>query len=207
MYRFGQTAARIGTGAAASGCVAWVLWPSDLSFLGNSEAIFFTIVSFATWIATEIKYSEEVELRNSAPNDIRLAKRCVDLYRGDLGFLLRDHNVWDFIEMEIYGIIDSLMDDRRRGAFDFQNSEVQKSAERLFTSLKAFRHFVALHTVPDLLGDRMMVGLKPFSICHDQEYERRRRLADEGNKLSNVAWEDFNALYLKIKKEIPEALD
>lgn len=207
MFRLPQALARIGAGAFALGSLAWVLWPENLLFLSNSEAIFFFFVSIITWVATEFKLSEELQLRTSSPNDIRISKRYLDLHRGDLGHLLRDHNSWDFIELELYGVIDEILDQRRREVLQFQNSHLENKNAAALQSLQSFRRFIAQNTTPELLGGRLMIGIKPISICDDDEYKRRQVLANQANKLSSKAWDDFQNLISTIKRLVPEALD
>lgn len=208
MGRYKQTIARIGFGLLAIGALATWFWPDDKSiFLSDPFKIFGFFTALAVWVAAEFHTSEEFVARPSTPNDIRIGKEILSLYRGPLRDLIKDHNTWSYIEDQTYTDIGYLLNRYERSELLFGKTEVAKLTDVFMKDLRAFYRFVAANTTPEIIAGRSMTGFKPDRIVNDDEYRRRENLAREADEMADVAWERLESLAAAIQKKIPEALD
>lgn len=208
MGRYKQTIARIGFGLLTIAALATWFWPDDKSiFLSDPSKIFGFFVALVVWVAAEFHTSEEFVARPSTPNDIRIGKEFLSLYRGPLRNLLKDHNTWSYIEDETYTDVGFLLDRYERNELLLGRPEVARLTDIFMKSLHTFYWFVAKNTTPEMIAGRSMTGFKPFGFVNDDEYTRRESLAREADELASVAWERLESLAAAIQKRITEALD
>jgi hypothetical protein len=205
--RMRQTLARIGAGMSVFGMLVWLLWPIDLAFLAQPEPIFGLAVALFVWIATEIKLSEEIQLRESSPNDIRVAKEKILLHQGWLRDLLKDHNTWNYLDCQVYTEVGHLINRFERRELFFGNAAIERLNVLFMKQLKDFYQFISINTSPEMIAGKSMTAFKPFAFVSDDEYKRRENLAKQANQMANSAWDRLDSLVAAIHKEIPEALD
>lgn len=202
-----QTLARIGTGLSAIGALTWVLWPLDWQSVLQPEPLFAFTVALVVWIATEIKFSEEVQLRNSSPNDIRVAKKFAGLHANEFRHLLKDHEFFGFIDQSAITFIGQIIHERSSGSLIFQNKEMDHLLGRFLDNLNVLYRFIAQHTAPEMVAGSMTVSFKPRGIFDDEEYNRNQKLSWEADALADVSWKKLETLVAAIHQQIPEVLD
>lgn len=208
MDKFRQTWARVGAGLTAMAALCWVLWPSKLSDVSsNPEPIFVFLVALLTWTFTEFKFSEEVQFRESSPNDIRVARELVELHAGQFRYLLKDADLFQFVESDCYSQVNNLCNRHETGKLEFQNKGLNKKLENLIGDLEKLGLFVAQHTVPEMIGGVWRTGFKPFDNVTQERYDELLVLSGEANELASNAWEKLDSLVSIIKIRVPEALD
>ena len=134
--RLPQTLARIGAGMAVFGMLAWLLWPANVQFLFQPEPIFGLAVAVFVWIATEIKLSEEVQLRDSSPNDIRLARMLLQYHAEQFRIILKDHDFHGTIEPRYVSEIGSFLNQLESQHLSFQKKLLEPDFDRFVSSLE-----------------------------------------------------------------------
>lgn len=205
MKRYGQTLARIGTGLAVLGSLIWLLWPSDLSSFLDPEPLFAFGTALVVWLITEFKKSEEASLDEPSPNDIVVAEELLAQHSGDLRWLLKDTDLWSFVDSALYSYVIDICDRFDRESLFFHEPRLHSKLSDFVSRLSRFQGHIAQHTVPEFVGGSMMTGFKPAETVDDEEYERRRTAARRANELASEAWGAFDVLILEVKKKLPQA--
>lgn len=207
MGKYQQTLFRIGAGFSTIGAVFWLLWPQDLLSVLDPEPLFAVLVATVVWIAGEFKFSEEVNLRDSSPNDIRLAKELLELHRSQFRSLFNDADLFQFRDREDYSRCYSIANRREVGELEFQDKELDRLLSKFVARLNEFNSCIAGNTVPELVGGRMMTGFKPVGIVTQETYDRLRSESLKANVLADEVWQCFDYLVSRVKRLVPEALD
>ena len=208
MSRYYQTIGRIGAGLAAIGAMALLLWPDDLTRFLNGAPLITFIGLLMAWIAAEIKTSEEVQLRNSSANDIRLAQRLLGYHAEQFRILLKNHDFYSSIDTRYLDEANLLSTEYRISKILFQNKRLPESLESFFKNLDPLLMHIASHTVPTLIGNHSRTSFKnKTEILSETAFSHEKYLIAKANELASAAWDSFDALAVKIRREIPEALD
>lgn len=207
MGRRNQTLARLGTGCTALASLVWLLWPSDLSFVNNPEAWFVFGTAFIIWVLTELKQSEEVSSSSVSMNDVRIGREMLKLHKGEFRYLLKDQDLWSFVESDAYSGLREFCNRRDDGSMLFHNRKLDKMLTDLTERLDTLSEKIAQDTVPEMIGGVMMTGYIPFRIVTDEEYQLRMKSSKEANAIANQAWNALDKLAREIRSGIPQALD
>lgn len=207
MARYGQTLARLGAGYSMFGALVWLLWPSDTSFVNNPEAWFTLGTVTIIWHLTEFKLSEELTPRTTSLNDIRVGRELIELHAGELRYLLKDTDLWTFVDDEVYSRLGSLCDRWQRGTFCFTNRKMNAELSSLMERLLALRLKIANDTVPEMISGKLRTGYKPFYLVSQEEYDRRDNESKKANEIASQAWVLLDLIAERIKKRIPEVLN
>lgn len=209
MIKYSQTVTRIGTGLAAIAALATWLWPAEpAEFLEDPFAIFAFATALAFWIAAEIKFSEEVLLRKSSPNDIRLARILLQYHAEQFRVILKDHDFHSSIEPRYVSEVSFFLRECAVRHLGFQNDRLLLPFQRFSANLARFSNALALYTVPYQFPIGYMTSVRaPHEIDDYKVSERHRREIDELNDLGSSAWDALDKLISSVKKEVPEVLD
>lgn len=205
MGRFSQTIARLGAGYAVIGAVVWLLWPHDLAFVDNPEAWFILATSLIVWHSTEFKKSEETRAIGITSHDLYVATRLVNAHRGNLRYLLKDINLWSFVDVEIYREMRDMIDEWKRGELFFSRNRLQNQLSDFFGSLERLSNKVAQETVEEIISGKRVIGYKPFRIVSQEEYGRRMNRSEEADKIADTAWKLLDEIVTEIRTQIPDA--
>ncbi len=207
MSRYYQTIGRIGAGLAAIGAMALLLWPDDLTRFLNGGPLIAFIGLLMTWVAAEIKTSEEIQRRNSSANDIRLAQRLLGYHAEQLRILLKNHDFYSSIDTRYLDDANLLSSEYRVSKILFQNKRLSEGLENFFRNFDPLLMHIATHTVPTLIGKHSRTSFKnKTDILSETAFLHEKELIAKANELASTAWDSFDALAVKIRSEVPEAL-
>ncbi len=206
MTRYSQVFSRIGFGLAAMGALIWMFWPDSFASVLDPESIFAFVTSFVLWVIAEFKQSEALILTEPSENDLGVAGEVLREHSGDLRWLLKDTDLWSFVDSEFYSKVIRMYDRHERDEIFFHDEKLNQKLNSFFAKLGAFLSHISLNTTPEQVGGSMMTGFKPISVVPDDEYERRRQLALEANDLASDAWMSFDELAKAIRQRMPSAL-
>ncbi len=207
MSRYYQTIGRIGAGLAAIGAMALLLWPDDLTRFLNGGPLIAFIGLLMTWVAAEIKTSEEIQRRNSSANDIRLAQRLLGYHAEQLRILLKNHDFYSSIDTRYLDDANLLSSEYRVSKILFQNKRLSEGLENFFRNFDPLLMHIATHTVPTLIGKHSRTSFKnKTEILSETAFLHEKELIAKANELASTAWDSFDALAVKIRSEVPEAL-
>ena len=210
MGRFNQTIARIATALSAFLAYTWVLWPGSWEAFKevNPEPLVLFLPLFATWIAAEFKFSEEVTLRASSPNDIRLAQRLLGYHREQFRVLLKNHDFHSSIKSRYVSEASHLIYESNTSRAFFQNKRVLLRYQSFVKQLGEFSNFIATHTVQSKFGREWYTSfLNKTQILSEEQYAAEVKNIAQANELATTSWTEFDLLISCILKEIPEAAD
>ncbi len=208
MSEYYQTIGRIGAGLAAIGAMALLLWPDDLTRFLNGGALIAFIGPLMTWVAAEIKTSEETQRRNSSANDIRLAQRLLGYHAEQLRILLKNHDFYSSIDTRYLDEANLLSSEYRVSKILFQNKRLSEGLESFFRNFDPLLMHIATHTVPTLIGKHSRTSFKnKTEILSETAFLHEKELIAKANELASTAWDSFDALAVRIRSEVPEALD
>lgn len=164
-------------------------------------------IALVVWVAGEIKLSEEFIEKPSSQNDVRLGREIIEMHTGDVRSLLKDTDLFQFVDERIYDKVFNFLSDFDRGKKEFQNRRLGREFDDFVEGLKDFSRYVAIETVPVNLGGSLCRGFKPEHTVTEEEYERQKALSKKANDLADLAWGKLDALAARVKIEIPEVLD
>ncbi len=205
--RIQQTLSRIGAGLSSMGALVWLLWPDDLIAFWDPEPLFVFLVGLVVWIATEFKLSEEAQNWDPSESDRRICGELINLHRHQLRTILKDDDLFQFHDSEIFTLCGTLLNRREIGELEFSDQSLDEKLGSFILSLNEFYGFIAQHTTPEFVAGRMMTGFKPLRTVPQQEYDRRLSLSREANKLASATWDDFEVLIKALKLRIPDRLE
>jgi len=205
MGRFSQTLARLGAGYSVCAALVWLLWPTDLGFADNPEAWFVLGTAVVVWHLTEFKYSEELSAGRPTKSDEEFARRLVRLHQNELRVLLKDVNLWQFLETEIHKEMWALIDDFQRGKIFFSNATIQTALIDFIDELAALRHRLADETQEEFIGGTWMIGYKPLEIVAQEAYDQQMERSKEADSHADLVWDRFEKLITKLRVFVPDA--
>jgi hypothetical protein len=209
--RYQQTAARIGFGLAAIGALSVLLWPVDfIEFLKleRIERLFLFVSAAVTWIFVEIKFSEEVIIRNSSENDIRIARIILDHHSEQFRIILKDHHFHSSIDPRYVSELGAFLHEHSNHHLIFQNKHLKEPLEIFVKKLGEFSQKLAQYSVPYNIGGSWRTSIRPLGErISENDLERYSREISEVNALGTEAWQALDSLALTVRKEVPEALD
>jgi hypothetical protein len=206
--RLPQTCARIGAGMTVFGMLVWLLWPTNFDFISQPEPIFGLVVAVFVWIATEIKLSEEVQLRASSPNDIRLARMLLQYHAEQFRIILKDHDFHGPIVPRYVSEIGSFLTQLESQHLSFQKKRLKPDFDLFIGSLEVFRSKVANYTVPHSFGGRFLTSVRGPHEMNDYDISTiHKNEISELNTLGSKAWANLDSLASRIKESVPESLD
>lgn len=185
------------------------LWPADKVILLNDPvALFAFATAVVFWIAVELKFSEEVLLRASSPNDIRLARLLLQYHAEQFRALLKDHDFHYPIKPRYLQELGFFLDECGKRHLGFQDKILARSFDELYHDLDIFYGKSAEYTTSYKfpLGLRISVR-SPDKIDDFNISETHAKEIRELNNLGSRAWETLNGLIILTKSRIPEALD
>ncbi len=189
------------------GALVWLLWPGDLRWLDNPEAAVAFFTALIVWVCTEFKQAFAEPEFAKFPRDIRLSRELISLHQNELRTLLKDTDLWSFVDSIQYSKCYRLVNRRDVGEFTFLDEVLEQKAEDFFVSLGALAEFIAANTAPEQIAGGLMTGFKPARYVTDEEYERLRQLADQANSLASNAWDTLEAIVLVTRKRCPDAFE
>ena len=207
MNRYSQTIARLGAGYSVIGCVVWLLWPQDFGFASNPEAWVSLTTAFVVWHAIELKKSEAPGSSRLSANDVRLARDLLEWHSGDLRYVLKDTDLWMYVESDVYMKLSSISHRYEIGELFFHNKKLAQLFRDFTHQLDEFNELIAVETVPEMIGGVWKTGFKPFGIVLEEEYRRRREQSKKANNTAQIAWKLLDQCVVHIKRYYPEVLE
>ncbi|AVL53858.1 hypothetical protein CEP88_15445 [Roseobacter denitrificans] len=113
--------------------------------------------------------------------------------------------MFQYVPSSHYYDLSELCHRYERGAFEFQNGELNEKLAVFVDDLKKLGLFVAQHTAPERIGGELMTGFKPYEIVCQERYDELLRLSQQANDMATTAWERLDSLISTMKVRIPEA--
>lgn len=202
-----MTFTRLAAGYSVMGALIWLLWPNDLTFVDNPEAWIALVTAILAWHYCEFEFRSKKTDTSTSPNDIRVAREIAKLHAGELRFLLKDTDLWSFIDKDIYSRLGDLCDRWNRGSLFFHDDSLNKVLSGVMERLQILRRKIALDTTPEIIAGKLAVGYKPFGIVPEDEYDRLRKESQVANDLATDAWKALDCMVVEIRRKIPEAWD
>ena len=152
--------------------------------------------------------SEEIQLRDSSPNDIRLARILLQYHAEQFRIILKDHDFHGTIESRYVTEIGAFLNQLHSQHLAFQKNVLKPAFDRFIGSLELFRSKVAKFTGPYLFGGQSRTSVRDPRYVNDLEIaDHHKKEIDELNSLGFIAWGHLDGLVAKINKFVPEALD
>lgn len=185
------------------------LWPADKSsFLDDPVALFAFCTAVVFWIAVEIKLSEEVQIRDSSPNDVRLARILLQYHAEQFRILLKDHDFHSTIHPRYISEVGYFLNEYETRHLSFQKKQLTENFEKFCKYLTEFSRKVAEYTVPYNFPGGFRTSVRGPENMNDFEIsDSHAREIKELNELGFKAWDALDELVISIKRNVPESLD
>jgi hypothetical protein len=205
MVDYKSALGRLAAGYSCIGAVIWLLWPQDFGFLDNPEAWFVLLTALVVWHVAELQRPHLSSNVTHTKNDLSVATELVHAHRTFLRILLNEHNLWSFIEIEIFDDMREILAAKDRGELFFSSSRLQKKLDEVCSALEELSLKVAQDTVSEKVAGRLSIGYKPYERVSQEEYDRLLEESKKADEIASRAWDLLEDLVSDLRSEIPDA--
>lgn len=204
-----QALPRLGAGYTVVGALAWLLWPSDLSFINNPEAWFVLLTALVVWHATELKDSgAKADLGDGHHGfEVELAQRLIGYHQEELRFLLKDSSLWEFHDLKLYRLLRNLIYDWERDKIFFTDASLNEKLSSFVEQSDRLSLKVAADTSFEIVGGKTVIGYKPTEIVSQEQYDRQLLASKEADAIAADVWDRLDDLVVEIRRSMPQAYE
>lgn len=202
----GKIASRIGTGLVAMSALLVLIWPSDPHILQQWDRLIAFITAISLWIAAECTQNGE-QTKPPTQNDLRVARELAELHAGELRYLLKETDLWTFVDSEIYSRLGGFLNRWERGTMHFHDEDMNRRLSVLMSTLNELHHKISQDTVPEMINGKMRTGYKPARTIPQEEYDRLLSESKVANKIASKAWNQLDVITSEIRQRFQSAFD